>query len=341
MWRLLIILLIAVTLNVTNTTAQEIEKVEQKSEIVICSNCKMENQFENKFCTQCGMKINRKENSTQQVDKPFSFDHQTGRLFSIPQADVLRSLDLSLLVGGSFGISNTDGFLGILSLGLGGFGDIEVSTISLLGSVFSKSENFASIGLKVAALKENETLPGLSFGLRSNNQWNTSRNYNIQTAAPELGMHGLSSTEYEARMTTFYTAFSKRVNQVAKVHLGFGVIDLRYRNVRSYFISPPYDYSDPTEKKKNIILAFGGIDFTLNERTNLMFEAQTIPYFKVDPKKGNIEPSRRIAGVAGIRFVIVKWLVIDSGVRYQDNYKGLADAEIKIALNGFLNLGFK
>jgi len=79
----------------------------------------------------------------------------------------------------------------------------------------------------------------------------------------------------------------------------------------------------------------------LNERTSLMFEAQTIPYFRVDPKKGSIEPSRRIAGVGGLRFIISKWLVLDSGVRYQDNYKGLADAEIKIALNGFLNLGLR
>ncbi|MBU2446777.1 MAG: hypothetical protein KJ666_14565 [Bacteroidetes bacterium] len=341
MWRLLLILFIAVTLNVANSLAQEIENVEQKSEIVICSNCKMENQITNKFCTQCGIKIVRKEKLAEQVDKPFSFDHLTGRLFSIPQAEVLRSLDLSLLVGGSFGISNTDGFIGTLSLGLGGFGDIEMSTISLLGSVFSKSENFASLGLKVAALKENETLPGLSFGLRTNNQWNTSRNENIQTAASDLGMYGLSSTEYEARMTTFYTAFSKRINQVAKVHLGIGVTDLRYKNVRSYFISPPYSYSEQSEQKKNMILAFGGIDFNLNERTSLMFEAQTIPYFKVDPKKGSVEPSKRIAGVAGLRFVVSKWLILDSGVRYQDNYKGLADAEIKIALNGFINLGFK
>jgi hypothetical protein len=42
-----------------------------------------------------------------------------------------------------------------------------------------------------------------------------------------------------------------------------------------------------------------------------------------------------------LRFIISKWLVLDSGVRYQDNYKGLADAEIKIALNGFLNLGLR
>jgi len=341
MWRLVIIFLFAITLTASITIAQESEKVEQKSESIICANCKQENLINNNFCTRCGMKLLQKEKVAEKPEVKFSFGHQIGRLFSIPYAAVLNSLDLSLLVGGSFGFSNTDGFLGTLSLGLGGFGDVEVSTVSLLGSVFSRSENFASLGLKIAVLKENETLPGLSVGLKTNNQWNTSSNYDIQTAAPDLGIFGLTSTEYDARMTSFYAALSKKMNPVTNIHLGVMVSDLRYRNVRSYFISPTYSYREPSEQKKNMVLAFGGIDFNLNERTSLMFEAQTIPYFRVDPKKGSIEPSRRIAGVGGLRFIISKWLVLDSGVRYQDNYKGLADAEIKIALNGFLNLGLR
>jgi len=38
-------------------------------------------------------------------------------------------------------------------------------------------------------------------------------------------------------------------------------------------------------------------------------------------------------GIAGVRFFLTNWLSWDTGVRYQSNFAGIADAEINIAAN--------
>lgn len=336
------IILIALFLSFTMSFGQETEKNSTETvNKIVCPHCKSENESGNKFCGMCGKELLPAEQHLIIQAKPRTFGHKVGRLFSIPSADVLRSLDLSLILGGSFGISNSNGWLGTLSFGLGGYGDVEVSTASFLGSIFSETEKFTSIGLKLALINEKEFIPGLAIGLRTNNDWNKSSNTDIRTISPELGAFGLTYVSYDTRMTTFYISFSKQMNPIARVHLGGGVSDIRYKNVYSYFIEPGSSYYEPNIQRENMYLVFGGFDMFLSDRTNFLFEVQTIPYFKVDPKTGKIEPAQRVVGAAGLRFIINHWLVLDSGVRYQDNYKGLADAEIKISLNGFLNLGFR
>ncbi|MCR4418265.1 MAG: hypothetical protein WHV63_09620 [Ignavibacteria bacterium] len=264
------------------------------------------------------------------------FDHNPGRLFSIPTADVQNSLDLALLVGGSFGLENSDGFLGSVSFGLGGYGDIEVSTASLLGSVFSKTENFASIALKIKIIGERENIPGIAVTLRTNNDWYQSSNFDLKEKKPELAQFGLRSLTYDTRITHLIISFSKKMNDFSRVHLGFGIGDLRYRNLKSYFVDS--FFIDQSEKMKNTFYGAIGFDFQLSEITYLIAEAQTIPYFKVDPKTGLISPDLRKVFSGGLRVGINRWLLLDSGFRYQDNYRGLADTEVKISLQAFINV---
>lgn len=108
------------------------------------------------------------------------FNHNPGRLFSVQTGDVNRSLDLSFLVGCSFGLESSEGFLGSAIFGLGGYGDVEISSASLLGSVFSKTENFTSIGLKVKVLSETNSLPAIAFTLKTNNDWYRSNNPDLK-----------------------------------------------------------------------------------------------------------------------------------------------------------------
>lgn len=264
------------------------------------------------------------------------FDHNPGRLFSIPTADVQNSLDLALLVGGSFGLENSDGFLGSVSFGLGGYGDIEVSTASLLGSVFSKTENFASIALKIKIIGERENIPGIAVTLRTNNDWYQSSNFDLKEKKPELAQFGLRSLTYDTRITHLIISFSKKMNDFSRVHLGFGIGDLRYRNLKSYFVDS--FFIDQSEKMKNTFYGAIGFDFQLSEITYLIAEAQTIPYFKVEPKTGLISPDLRKVFSGGLRVGINRWLLLDSGFRYQDNYRGLADTEVKISLQAFINV---
>jgi len=60
-------------------------------------------------------------------DDVFLFDHSLPRMFSIPTGRVLNSLDFSLLLGSSLSFGRTNNYLGTVSLGLGGYGDIELA----------------------------------------------------------------------------------------------------------------------------------------------------------------------------------------------------------------------
>lgn len=76
----------------------------------------------------------------------------------------------------------------------------------------------------------------------------------------------------------------------------------------------------------------------MSESAKLIFEGQTIPYFKINGKTGQISPDLRKVFASGLRVVVPHWLLLDSGFRYQDNYRGLADTEIKISLKAFINV---
>lgn len=264
------------------------------------------------------------------------FKHNPGRLFSIQTADVQNSLDLSLLIGGSFGLESKESFLGSVAFGLGGYGDVEVSTASLLGSILSKTENFASIGLKVKVIGENENIPGISVLLKTNNDWYSSLNEDIKNKKPELAEYGLIQVSYDARITHLIISMSKSLEENFRLHVNYGIGDLRYKNLRSYFRDTVV--IDENEKQKNTFYGAFGFDYKLSEITTLIFEGQTIPYLKVDPKTGKITPALRKVFSSGLRVNATKWLLFDSGFRYQDDYKGLADIEIKISLQAFINI---
>lgn len=264
------------------------------------------------------------------------FRHNPGRLFSINTADVNQSLDLSILVGGSFGLENSEGFLGSISFGLGGYGDIEVNTASLLGSIFSETENFASIGLKIKVLQETPRNPGITINLRTNNDWYNSNTSDIRKNSPELAEYGLVGISYDTRITHLILTLSKRMNDKFRIHISTGIGDLRYKSLHAVFGDKVV--TDDSEKQKNTFYFATGFDFELSEMTKLIFEGQTIPYFKVNPKTGLISPDLRKVYSGGLRVFVTRWLLLDSGFRYQDNYRGLADTEIKIALQAFINV---
>lgn len=268
-----------------------------------------------------------------------NFNHNPGRLFSVQTADVINSLDLSLLLGGSFGLENSEGFLGSLLFGLGGYGNVEINTTSILGSIFSKTENFTSIGLKLKLYQESRSFPGISVLLKTNNDWYNSINSEIQKNAPELAYFGLKQISYDTRITHLIISISKKMSDFGRAHLAFGLGDLRYKNLQSIFVDRIV--VDKEIKKKNIFYLGLGIDLILSDITSLILEGQTIPYFKANPNSGLISPDVRKVYSGGLRVVVSKWLLLDSGFRYQDNYNGLADTEIKIGLQAFVNVAGK
>jgi len=272
----------------------------------------------------------------------FVFPHTLNRLFSIPNSKIINSLDFSFLIGSSFGFADNTGVLGTLGLGLGGYGDIEIGSESLLGSMFSSSENFTNIGIKVKILTESENIPGVAIGIKANNSWNSSRNDGDFIRSSESGLYdaGLRTADYDSRMTSVYAVIGKMVIPGLTLQAGIDFADLRYKNVYVVFNEGNSTYIQNKQEREAVINFFGGLEYHLNNRTILMFELQSYPFLKVSTTDGLIKASRRIVTVVGFRFFISKWLLLDTGVRYQDNYSGLAETEIRIGLNGIWNLGF-
>lgn len=272
----------------------------------------------------------------------FVFPHQINRFFSIPNSRIMNSLDLSLLLGGSFGFSESGGILGTAGLGLGGYGDVEIGSESLLGSMFDSKEYFSNIGMKVKILDESKKFPALAVCIKANNDWNSSNNDEefIRTAESGLFNEGLRTANYDSRMTSIYAAIGKSFSSGLTLDAGINVSDLRYKDVFIIYDFGNLSYIQEKQERQTVINFFGGFEYVLNERTILMFELQSFPYLKINTADGSISTSRRIVAVTGLRFFVSKWLLVDSGIRYQDNYSGLAEAEIRLGLNGIWNLGF-
>lgn len=290
------------------------------------------------FTSYCFSIANQDEANTQKV-LAFQFPHDINRIFASPTADVLKSLDVNIILGGAFGFEESSNFLGNVALGLGGVADIEVNTGSLLGALANVNQNIPTIVLKGKIYEGSEKYPAIAIGLRSSNDWDRTKIFEsgIRTSEPDLYNEGLRNVDYEARITTAFIAFSKNANENLSLHAGGGISDLRYRNVRLGWNL--YSYSDDGAiNKKQLGYVFGGFIFTINERTQFMFEAQTMPYFNVSTKDRTIVPKQRGLMVAGIRSAVSKVLLFDTGIRYQSNYKGLADTQIRLSLSFFISI---
>lgn len=291
------------------------------------------------FTGYCFSVAKQDANNKPDEVKPFQFPHDVNKIFATPTADVLKSLDLNIILGGAFGFEESSAFLGNIALGLGGVADVEVNTGSLLGALANVNQNIPTITLKGKIYTGAENYPAIAIGLRSSNDWDRTRIYEsgIRASEPNLYEEGLRNVDYEARITTAFVAFSKNVNENLSLHAGGGISDLRYRNVRlGWYL---YDYTSNNEiNKKQLGYAFGGFIYTINERAQFMFEAQTMPYFNVSTKDRTIIPKQRGLMVAGIRSAVSKVLLFDTGIRYQSNYKGLADTQIRLSLSFFISI---
>lgn len=279
------------------------------------------------------------QNESDSLQKEvFQFKHNVGRIFSIPTADVMRSLDLSLLLGGEFGLESNQNFLGTIVFGLGDYGDIQLSTSSLLGTIFKKSESIGNIGMKINVSSQTPDRPGFAIGIKTHNNWVTENN-NSDNLPVNLFDAGLRGLRYDSRITSIYVVFSSKAFDKLNAHIGVSYSDLRFKDVESTFEN--FLFRKDEQQKENVFGGFAGVEYELNNRTKLLFEIQTLPYLDVKLKEGNLFAKHRVIGSAGLRFLINTWLLLDTGIRYQDNYKGIADAEMKLSLNGIWNVNFR
>jgi hypothetical protein len=238
----------------------------------------------------------------------------TYRLFTVPTADVLRSLDISLSGGGAFSAESERSFLGRAAVGLGDVAEVEISTVSVLTALKSSSSSVPTSAFKMRVFSERGRRPALAWVLRGTTAWR-----DIDT--------------YRTRLTRLQVVASKSVGTV-DVHAGVGWADIRVKDPGGYEGGPRWR----GEMKRNLFSPFGGFSVPVNPRTTVMGEVDMVPRY--DFGEGLTRANEMIlyawSGAMGVRFYFARWLSTDAGVIYRSDFDGLADATIRASANVLL-----
>ncbi len=279
------------------------------------------------------------QEATRRISNP-------SRLFSVPMADVLRSAEVCVSGGSSFGMESRSALIQNLSIGLGGIAEAEISTTGQTNELTGESESFAMSSFKVNLVPEGlqrcRFLPNVVAQLKSSS-WKSIQNesgtiLHAYTDARSYAGENLLSLGIQERFSVLVLIIGKRW-PFAGFQAGVCATDIRLKNGRRwYWTDGPQEsggvYSaEIPEKQKNTWTPIGGIEIQANDKTKIMAEIQSVPVFDFDVHRQDVIISKAWLGVAGIRFFITDWLTLDAGVKYQSNDKGIADAEIRVGGN--------
>jgi hypothetical protein len=270
--------------------------------------------------------LSQEEKKEQQLEPVSKGPIDPRRLFVIPTAEVLHSLEVNFGGGSSFGVKKKEErpFLGHMRLGLGGVAEVELSTLGIINQLSEGSATIPSAAFKLKFLPEGKLRPAFAGALVSS-LWNSEQR---------------GTTKFERRLSTLYFVASKTFEQVS-VHAGISINDLRIRTrtVDDVPISPTGE--DKDYYNKNLVGPFVGVRVELNPNTKLMVELEQIAEYKFDetnPVVSREDISTRWMGIAGVRFFFFDWLALDTGVLYRSDYHGIGDAQISAGLNICLSL---
>ena len=256
---------------------------------------------------------------------------EPSRLFAIPKGEVLDAFVVNLCAGRGFGVEGGGSFWG-LSAGLGGVGEIEISTTKTVNRLTEETQAFPISAFKVQLLSEKSSQPSISVALRACdwNSWFADRS-RFTVAASSLTIDGepLQTVDFDSRFTILYVAASKTFGPW-QFHGGLSLTDVRTREGRVYTRMGRKELQD---LKENVVSGFAGIEYQKNAHTKLLVDLQSVPEYNLDQHSEELTVSRLWLGIGGIRFFLTPWLAIDGGVAYQSNYSGIGDAEITLGAN--------
>ncbi|MFH1008053.1 MAG: hypothetical protein V1800_11220 [Candidatus Latescibacterota bacterium] len=257
---------------------------------------------------------------------------EPSRLFTIPKGEVLNAFAVNLCAGRGFGVEGGGSFWGA-SAGLGGVGEIEISTTKTVNRLTEEANIFPISAFKVQLCSEKSRRPSLSIALRVSdwNEWSAMRSMFSESALDfTVGGKSLESVDFNSRFTILYGVASKSVG-LWRLHGGLTLTDVRTRD--GYASTTDAQWKSLKDLKKNLVSAFAGIEYQKNAHTKIVADVQSVPEYNLDQDTEELAVSRLWLGVAGIRFFLTSWLAIDGGVSYQSNYSGIGDAEITLGTN--------
>jgi hypothetical protein len=269
------------------------------------------------------------------------------KTFSTPSARVLNSMEVMVNMGRSFGVEESDGFLGKIAIGLGGIAEIELTRSSFVDNLTGNQKSFPSSVFKMSLVPQQLAnkwyIPNLSLQLHST-PWrsNVDPNTNLQQDVRQADFLGnnLSRMNMDNRFTTLYGIIGKDFRFI-QLHGGVSLTDVRVRNGYQWIFHQDkgYDvYEEIPDLQKNLINPFGSVSIFANEDTRLLAELQAIPFIDYNIKTKKVEIKKTWQAIVGVRFFIKKWISLDTGVKYLSSAKGIADSEVNFGFNFVLPL---
>ena len=151
----------------------------------------------------------------------------------------------------------------------------------------------------------------------------------------------IDSIQFEKRVAKLYFVGSKTLGNTI-LHLGLSISDLRIRTKHAetgllFYPSPEEaENSDKNYINKNIFSPLAGIQVQVNPQTMMMVEFQYLPEYNFDQDSPEVSKNEINAVgmvIAGLRFFILDWLPIDTGVLYRTDYHGIGDIHIHAGVN--------
>ena len=314
---------------------------------LICSNCKHENYFTDKFCSNCGESLddeyqafNQKPNMPPLKFPQLSISNEPlspSRLFNVPTAAVIASRDISLMGASAIGLSAGRSLFGNIGIGLGDVAEVEFSTVGLANNIARGNPTVTTSAFKVKLSPDNyfnwKRCPQLALAFRSSANWKdvNSDQSTIQTNN-EWTDKGIYNVRYNTRFTILYGIITLPFEKI-KLHAGVSSTDIRIRDTAINYYILESNYFDPAERQKYLTGGFWGFTLDQNPQTQIMFEVETIANWSFNEKNQRIDVKNDILAIGGVRFFFIDWLSIDTGVWYQGSYRGIADTQIKLGLN--------
>ncbi|MBC7186319.1 MAG: hypothetical protein H5U38_04690 [Calditrichaeota bacterium] len=269
------------------------------------------------------------------------------RLFALPTSAVLRSFEVSLSAGSSYGVANGGGTVARASFGLGGVAEVEFSSAEVANQMSGQTTRLPTrafkMGLTPEWLRGRWYVPDVALQLCTSNWGELMRRGDyVAPDSRRMDAQGwrLTTAALESRATTLYLVLGKQ-GAVAGVHVGLCLADVRTRRgIQWLYNEATYTTTavEIPELQKNILGPAGGLTVAMNPRTHLMVEAGPVPEIRYLVEERAVAVRRVWRAVGGVRFFLGSWLSWDTGVRYQSNFAGIADARIEMSLNMILPL---
>ena len=325
-------------------TGADAKPVAEEPEILICDQCEVENPTANKYCVNCGDPLaeelarwqSEQQAREHQLRRFISDRVDPPRLFTVPAARVLGSMDVRIMGGGAFGVAMNRSFLGTVGIGLGDIAEVEFSTVGMVTNISRGSTVFPTSAFKLMLIPENRYhIPTLAIAIRNSANWqDVQSDRRVLKADRDLMAYRIRDIGYDTRFTTMHGVTTLRL-WILSIHLGLNLTDVRVRDLTVESDEFGH-YEAPEEKQKNLTGGFFGFDIEQNPQTKLMFEVQTVSNFQYNVETREIDVSEAYLAIGGVRFFFNRWLSTDVGVWYQSTFKGIADLQIKLGLNLFL-----